>query len=240
MLRPDGQPGFNTTTGKVELYSLMFAACGGDPLPYYEEPVFGDYWKDDVPADDIHSCAATRFESEYEKEHPNWKEEYPLTITTGARNWASFHSEHRQSKMLREIKPYPVVAMHPDLAAEIGVAEGEWVCLENPWGKCYEKAKITPILKKNVVMADHGWWYPEEDMNEPNIGGVWKSNINTLIPNNVVGHYGFGAPMKCMRGRIVKADHVPLVEHAPQDLPSLQNFPGSIKNDPALQDLMAE
>ena len=89
-------------------------------------------------------------------------------------------------------------------------------------------------------MADHGWWYPEEDMNEPNIGGVWKSNINTLIPNNVVGHYGFGAPMKCMRGRIVKADHVPLVEHAPQDLPSLQNFPGSIKNDPALQNLMAE
>ena len=240
LLRPDGQPGFNTTTGKVELYSLMFAACGGDPLPYYEEPVFGDYWKDDVPADDIHSCAATRFESEYEKEHPNWKEEYPLIITTGARNWASFHSEHRQSKMLREIKPYPVVAMHPDLAAEIGVAEGEWVCLENPWGKCYEKAKITPIVKKNVVMADHGWWYPEEDMNEPNIGGVWKSNINTLIPNNVVGHYGFGAPMKCMRGRIVKADHVPLVEHAPQDLPDVQDFPGSIKNDPALQNLLAE
>ena len=202
--------------------------------------MFGDYWKDDVPADDIHSCAATRFESEYEKEHPNWKEEYPLIITTGARNWASFHSEHRQSKMLREIKPYPVVAMHPDLAAEIGVAEGEWVCLENPWGKCYEKAKITPIVKKNVVMADHGWWYPEEDMNEPNIGGVWKSNINTLIPNNVVGHYGFGAPMKCMRGRIVKADHVPLVEHAPQDLPDVQDFPGSIKNDPALQNLLAE
>lgn len=240
MLRADGQPGFNTTTGKVELYSLMFAACGGDPLPYYEEPVFGDYWKDDVPADDIHSCAATRFMSDYEKEHPNWKEEYPITITTGARNWASFHSEHRQSKMLREIKPYPVVAMNPELAAEIGVAEGEWVCLENPWGKCYEKVKVTPIVKKNVVMADHGWWYPEEDMNEPNIGGVWKSNINTLIPNNVVGHYGFGAPMKCMRGRIVKADHVPLVEHAAQDLPSMQNFPGSIKNDPALQDLMAE
>ena len=70
MLRADGQPGFNTTTGKVELYSLMFAACGGDPLPYYEEPVFSDYWKDDVPADDIHSCAATRFMSDYEKGAP--------------------------------------------------------------------------------------------------------------------------------------------------------------------------
>lgn len=238
MLRDDGQPGFNTTTGKIELYSLMFAACGGDPLPYYEEPVFGPYWKDE--ADEFHSCAASRFASEYEREHPGWKEEYPITITTGARNWASFHSEHRQSKMLREIKPYPVVAMNPELAAEIGVVDGDWVCLENPWGKCYEKAKITPIIKKNVVMADHGWWYPEEDMNEPSIGGVWKSNINELIPNNIIGRYGFGAPMKCMIGRVTKADKAPLVEHAPQDLPDLQDFPGSIKNDPALKDLAAE
>ena len=239
MLRPDGQPGFNTTTGKIELYSLMFAACGGDPLPYYEEPVFGPTWNENT-ADEMHDCAANRVVAEYTKEHPGWKKDYPLTVTTGARNWASFHSEHRQSKMLREIKPYPVVAMNPELAKELSIVEGDWVCIENPWGHCYEKAKITPIVKKNVVMADHGWWYPEEDMNEPNIGGVWKSNINTLIPNNVVGHYGFGAPMKCMIGRIVKCDKPPIEERDMKDLSSLQNYPGCLKNDPELQWLMAE
>lgn len=238
MLRPDGEPGFNTTTGKIELYSLMFAACGGDPLPYYEEPVFSAKWKDD--ADEAHQCAATRFMSEFTKENPNWLDDYPLIMTTGARNWASFHSEHRQSKMLREIKPYPYVQIHPDLAEELGISENEWVCLENPWGKCYEKAKITPIVKPNVIMADHGWWFPEEDMNEPNIGGVWKANVNELIPNDVIGFYGFGAPFKALPAKISKTDHVPLVEHQPQNMNSVQNFAGSIKNDPALKHLMAE
>ena len=38
MLRPDGQPGFLTPTGRVELWSSAFANNGMDPLPYYYEP----------------------------------------------------------------------------------------------------------------------------------------------------------------------------------------------------------
>jgi anaerobic selenocysteine-containing dehydrogenase len=38
LLRPDRIPGFNTSTGKVELYSTVFEKCGLDPLPYFEEP----------------------------------------------------------------------------------------------------------------------------------------------------------------------------------------------------------
>ena len=217
MLRPDGQPGFNTTTGKVELFSLMFAAIGQDPLPYYEAP---------------------RFYPEGSQSTPEMNEKYPILLTTGARNWASFHSEHRQSRTLREIKTYPIVQINPELAEARGIAEGDWVEIYNPWGKCYEKAKITPIVKPHVVMADHGWWYPEESMEEPNIGGVWKSNINTLIPNNEIGPTGFGAPYKNIICNIRKAEKAPLKEYAPQDLPDSQNYPGSIKNDPALQDLM--
>lgn len=235
MLRDDGQPGFNTTTGKIELYSLMFASCGGDPLPYYEEPVFSPNWVDD--ADELHQCDATKFMAAYEAEHPGWKKDYPLCLTTGGRNWASFHSEHRQSKMLREIKTYPVVQIHPDTAAELGISEGDWCVIENPWGKCYEKAKITPVVKPNVVHADHGWWYPEMDMNEPIIGGTWYSNINDLVPNKVIGRYGFGAPYKCLICKVYKADKAPFIEQRPEDLGSMQNFPGSIKNDPALKDL---
>mgnify|MGYP000203285874 CR=1 FL=1 len=38
-LRPDGKPGFNTPTGKVELYSTIMEAMGLEPLPSYKEPV---------------------------------------------------------------------------------------------------------------------------------------------------------------------------------------------------------
>ena len=68
--------------------------------------------------------------------------------------------------------------------------------IENPWGSAHEIAKVTPIVRKDVVGAAHGWWYPEEDGEEPNLYGVWKSNVNSLIPHRVLGKMGFGAPYK--------------------------------------------
>ena len=38
LLRPDGQPGFMTPTGRYELYCTLFESFGDDPLPYYQEP----------------------------------------------------------------------------------------------------------------------------------------------------------------------------------------------------------
>ena len=40
LLRRDGKPGFNTSTGRVELWSYAFQRFGEDPLPYYEEPQY--------------------------------------------------------------------------------------------------------------------------------------------------------------------------------------------------------
>ena len=99
-LRDDGQPGFNTNTGKCELYNTLFEAWGFDPLPYYEEP----------PESPIST--------------PELFEEYPVRPTTGARTWEYFHSEERQVPRLRESHPDPLTDLHPDTAAKIGVCEG--------------------------------------------------------------------------------------------------------------------
>ena len=45
-LRPDGQPGFSTETGRAEVYSMVFhhtSWSGLDPLPSYVEPVESPY-----------------------------------------------------------------------------------------------------------------------------------------------------------------------------------------------------
>ena len=45
-LRPDGQPGFRTETGRAEIYSMVFhhtSWSGLDPLPSYVEPVESPY-----------------------------------------------------------------------------------------------------------------------------------------------------------------------------------------------------
>ena len=182
LLRPDGEPGFNTPTGLVELCSSLYEDWGEDPLPYFEEN------------------ALTPFS------RPELANEYPLIMTTGGRETTSFHSEHRQVPSLRALMPYPLVQINPETAALYGIEEGDWVCIENPLGKAIEKAHVTPIIDPRVIHAQHGWWFPEQDPEAPNLSGVWKSNINSLVPHRAIGRIGFGAPFKNVLCKIYKVD----------------------------------
>jgi len=192
-LRPDRQPGFLTETGRIELYSYMFESIGAPPLPYYEEPAFSPVSR------------------------PDLAKEYPFILTSGARVIAYFHSEHRQMPLLRELNPNPLIEINPEDASALGLHDGQWVEIENQFGKAKLKAKITPCVRKGTVMAQHGWWFPEQDGDEPNLYGVWQSNINTMVPNHYNGSLGFGAPYKCMICKVT-----PLKESYDVDMKEIQ------------------
>ncbi len=172
LLRPNGELGFNTRSGRFEFYSYLFQYYGDDPLPYYQEPPF--------------SPVST----------PEIAEKYPFILMTGAREYASFHSEHRQVVPLRELVPNPLLEIHPDDAAKCAVADGQWVRIENQFGQAKFKAKVTPTVFPGTVHAHHGWWFPEDDPEEPSLFGVWKSNCNCLVPHKQIGKLGYGAPFK--------------------------------------------
>ncbi|MDR0499836.1 MAG: molybdopterin-dependent oxidoreductase [Coriobacteriales bacterium] len=174
LLRSDGSPGFATPTGRIELWSSAFNQFGEDPLPFYSEPEFGPV------------------------NTPELMQDYPFVLTTGARTSAFFHSEHRQIAYLRELHPDPIVEINPIVAKRLGIGEGQWVKIWNQFGECVEKAHISPIVDENTIHAEHAWWFPEEDGNEPNLYGVFRSNINNLLPNFHMGKLGFGAPNKCL------------------------------------------
>ncbi|MBR2522142.1 MAG: hypothetical protein IKE61_03335, partial [Coriobacteriales bacterium] len=180
MLRFDGTPGFNTPTGRIELYSTMLEAWGDDPLPYYEEPQ--------------RSPIST----------PELMEEYPFVLTTGSRVYAYFHSEGKQIPLLRELNPDPWIEINPKDAEKLGIIDGEWVNVENEFGRCELKAKVTPVVRQGLANAQHGFWFPEEDAEEPHLYGVWRCNINNLMPHKFVGKLGFGAPFKCIICKIEK------------------------------------
>jgi anaerobic selenocysteine-containing dehydrogenase len=168
LLRPDGKPGFNTSTGKVELYSKVYESWGLDPLPYYKEPA--------------QSPTAT----------PELYEKYPLIMISGTRSPLFFHSEHRQIPWLREKCPEPLVDIHPDTARQLGVYDGEWVFLENDMGKVRRKVHISLTVHPKMVNTMHGWWKPEEDGREPNLFGAWKYQINQIVPGPADTVSGFG------------------------------------------------
>lgn len=148
--------GFRTPTGRIELYATRFAAMGYDPLPYYEEPP--------------ESPLAT----------PDVAREFPLVLTSGARIPFFFNSEHRQLANLRRAHPDPLVEIHPDTAARLGIVKGDWVWIETRRGRIRQKARITDEIDPRVVHVEHGWWFPEEPGPEH---GVWKSNANVLTDN---------------------------------------------------------
>lgn len=178
MMRPDGMPGFMTSTGRIELYSNFYQhLCKIDPLPYAEEPTPSPY------------------------STPELAKEYPYILTTGARNWSMFHSEHRQIPRLRAMHQWPTIDMNPKTAEEIGVIDGDWVWVENDLGRAQRMVHITPILDSRVVSTDHAWWYPEGDPED--LYGIFDLNINNLKEHNP-GDSGFGSNYKAMLCKIYK------------------------------------
>ena len=107
---------------------------------------------------------------------------------------------------MRQINPEPIIQIHPETAAKFGIAEGDWVAIENPLGRAVEKAHLTTIVDPRVVHAQHGWWFPEQEGEAPNLFGVWKSSINSLIPMNHMGKLGYGANYKSVICSITKVD----------------------------------
>ena len=181
LLRPDGNPGFRTPSGKIELFSSWLEKWALAPMPYHEEPPY--------------SPVST----------PDLFKKYPLILCTGRRMGPYFHSEHRQVPWLREQQKDPVLEIHPDTAEKLGIGSGEKVCVENWLGKITVTALTTPIIHPDVVMAEHGWWFPEKEGAEPSLFGVWDVNVNQLIPMSNEGKGGLGAPIKSMLCRVYKA-----------------------------------
>lgn len=182
-LRDDGEPGFQTVTGLVELYSPILESYDEQPLPYFEEP---EYSPVSQPAEVV--------------------EKYPLVYTTGGRHISMFHSEHRQIPSMRALHPDALVTINPATAARYGIEEGNWVRVETVFGSCVQKARLTEEVNEKMIHLEHAWWYPEQDGEAPNLFGVWKSNVNSLMPHESVGVTGYGAPYKNGICSICKVD----------------------------------
>ncbi|MEI3231920.1 MAG: molybdopterin dinucleotide binding domain-containing protein [Gordonibacter pamelaeae] len=183
LCRPDGSGGFMTMTGRFEFSIYPFKQWGMPPVPYFEEPPESPY---------------------SDKVDEAYKEEYPLVLTTGARMWQYFHSEHRQFPRMRQIQPDPQVRMHPKTAEKYGVIEGDRAWIENHRGRCRQKVVFDVTYDPRVIAADHGWWFPERDPEVPSRNGVFDSNINNLTSQMQFGETGYGAPYCCLMCKIYK------------------------------------
>jgi len=167
--------GFNTPSGKAELYSTKLKEWGFDPLPTYYEPP-------ETPYSD-----------------PQLAKEYPL-IFTSYKPEPYRHSMGRQITSLRSSHPEPVINIHPSTASKLGIAEGNWVYIETKRGRVKQKASLTTSLDPRVVVVDYGWWFPEKGVGE--LHGWAESNLNILTDDKPP--YGYEMGTTNLRGILCK------------------------------------
>jgi anaerobic selenocysteine-containing dehydrogenase len=152
------QTGFGTPSGKVELVSSIFKDMGCDPVPIYKEPLWS-------PAGD-----------------PELAAQYPLVLITGSRFMPMYHSEHRQIESARRAAPDPLVFLHPETVAALGLADGQWVHVVSPKGKARMRLRASTAIHPKMADAQHGWWFPERSGELPGLFGAFESNANMLCP----------------------------------------------------------
>jgi len=146
LLRADGKPGFETPTGKCEIWSTKLEQFGYHPLPYYE---------DKYPARDV-------------------LEDYPLILTDG-RMLEIYHGLGLTLPSRRKRVPDPIIEVHPETAEGLGIREGDWVWIETHQNRNRFRRKVVfaPQLHPKVIWGNAHFHYAEKkdlmERLEPNI-----------------------------------------------------------------------
>jgi cysteine desulfurase NifS len=149
-LRADGKPGFETPTGKFEIWSTILEDHGYEPLPKYIEPEEGPI------------------------ANPELLKEYPLVFNSGARPQTDFRSQHHGIKSLLKDNPEPTVELNLGDAVERGIENGDLVEVQTLRGSVPFRARVTEDIVKGAVECNMGGGTPVG----PNAWQNW--NVNKL------------------------------------------------------------
>jgi anaerobic selenocysteine-containing dehydrogenase len=147
--------GFETPSGKIEIFSTSFADAGYAPLPGFPS--------DTLSAED---------------------KRYPLTLTF-FRDIHFCDEQHRNIPRLRRAQPDPFLEIHPSTALNQEIRDGDRISLETASGRVQLKAKFNESLHPSVVATVYGWWQSCKELDLPGHNPFSENgaNLNLLVPN---------------------------------------------------------
>jgi anaerobic selenocysteine-containing dehydrogenase len=177
-----GRPrGFATPSRRLELYSTRFASAGYDPLPCHEEPA-------EIPL-----------------RSPEGNRDYPF-ILTSFRHVEFVNDAHRNLPRPRNEVREPVIEIHSQTAADLGIGDGHWVNVETVAGKVRLKAKYSDTLHPKVVCAPYGWWQACRPLELPGYDALSPegANVNLIIANKNIDPISASVPHRSSMCRVSK------------------------------------
>ncbi|SCZ62102.1 cysteine desulfurase NifS [Thiohalomonas denitrificans] len=155
VLRADGQPGFDTPTGRFEIASTLLEDFGYEPLPRYTEVREGPLGS------------------------PELLEAFPLVFNSGARPDTDFRSQHHGIPGLVKAQPEPVVELHSQDAGRHGIGDGDLVEVATPRGAVPFRARVGENIMPGTVECNMGGGTPVG----PPAWQAWNVNELTDIDN---------------------------------------------------------
>jgi anaerobic selenocysteine-containing dehydrogenase len=168
--------GFETPSGKVEIFSSIFAETGYAPLP--------DFPSDTFSADHL---------------------AYPL-ILTFFRDIHFCDEQHRNILRLRRALPDPFLEIHPSTALAREIQNGDRISLETAGGTVQLKARFNESLHPTVVATVYGWWQACKELNLPGHNPFSENgaNLNLLVPNADADPISASVAHRGQRCRVIK------------------------------------
>ena len=96
--------------------------------------------------------------AEYTPPTEETDDEYPIILTTG-RVVSQFLSGTQTRRIGPLVKQYPEprTEMHPRLAEQLGVADGDWVTTESRRGACTLRAMVVSTIRPDTVFIPYHW-----------------------------------------------------------------------------------
>lgn len=131
-LRADGKPGFDTPSGKFEIFSTILEEHGYDPLPLYTEPSEGPISRQEL------------------------LEQFPLIFNSGSRVTTDFRSQHHGIPSLYKERPEPTVTIHPSDAKTRAIKDGSLVRVKTLRGQVTMRALVTEDIMPGTADANMG------------------------------------------------------------------------------------
>ena len=154
-LRADGQPGFDTPTGKFEIWSTTLEDYGYEPLPKYTEPTEGP------------------------RSRPDLREQYPLIFNSGARPQTDFRSQHHGVKGLNRDNPEPTVTLNAADAEARAIKAGDLVEVRTQRGRVPFRARVSEDIVQGAIECNMGGGGPVG----PEAWRLWNVNELTDLEN---------------------------------------------------------
>jgi len=176
-----GRPkGFQTPTGKIEIYSTKFVKAGYAPLPGMTQ-------------------------TDGRGRQSQTSNDFPLTLTS-FRLVQFCDQQHRNIPRLRRQAREPLLEINPETAAALNVHDQEWLRLETATGAIRLKAKLNSSLHPQVVATQYGWWQACDELGLPGYDafGPQGANVNLIIFNDAADPISGAVPHRSQPCRVRK------------------------------------